>query len=188
MSDEIYYRVQQMHYFVSKGRASRRYHTMEMLEYQRIDAHSYGVAMYTVMLVPNTTAERRARLLMAALAHDLPEHVTGDMPAPFKRDYPEVRKTLNDYEDKALSVIGLRYQLDERDTRVLKLADALDGAYHCTVERAKGNVFAEEPFGNFWEYLKELQFARADYEYCEEGERALRATLSNSWTNAGGQW
>lgn len=181
--------------FIARGRASRRWHTMEMHEYQRLDAHQYGVAMFTTVIVPKATPERRARLLMAALTHDLGEHRTGDMPAPFKRSIPGLHKTMDVAEGALLDAVGLAFALDERDQRVLKLADCSDGFAHCIVERAMGNIFIREGAMNMWSYLigdgKIFDPFAADSAnaHCEAGEHGLRNWLARNWTEAnGGTW
>jgi hypothetical protein len=181
--------------FIQRGRALRRYHTMEMLEYQRIDSHSFGVAMFTTVIVPVASPVRRSALLMAALTHDLPEHKTGDVPAPFKREFPQLRKMLHGAEDALLETFGLCHPLDAADQRVLGLADCADGAAHCIMERAKGNIIAREPFKNFWRYLQEelnMDMGPTTYrkgEFHEEGERALSQWLAGNWYEAnGGVW
>jgi len=187
--------LQQQLDFIARGRASRRYHTMEMLDYQRIDAHSFGVAMFTTIIVPVATPDRRALLLLAALTHDLGEHKTGDMPAPFKRSIPGLHKTMDAAEGALLDDAGLAVALDGKDKRVLTLADCADGFAHCVVERAKGNVFAREAAMNFWSYLTGAGKiynplgSDSDNSHCEAGEHALRNWLARNWTEAnGGTW
>jgi len=182
--------------FIARGRVVRRYHTCDMLDYQRIDGHSFGVAMLTTIIVPVASPLRRAALLMGGLVHDLAEHKTGDLPGPAKRELG-LREQFGAYEDALLDRFGLMYPLDTRDARVVKLADAAEGAYHCTVERAKGNILAREAFKNFWSYLMELRLAPGhpgDPEIpeglvIEDGERALRRWLATNWMEAnGGKW
>lgn len=160
--------------FVAEGRRTRRYHAgLEMHEYQRIDAHSYGVAMFTVALTPDANAERRSRLLMAALVHDLPECKTGDIPAPFKRKIPNMRDQLHEYEDEVLFEHGLLFTLDPADKRVLAIADSADGLHHCLVEVKRGNGYVKAVALTFWDYLiREQKFGGVNQER-EAGELGL---------------
>lgn len=178
--------------FIDRGRSTRRFHAMEMHDHQRVDAHSFGVAMFTTIIVPNCDAGRRSQLLMAALCHDLPEHITGDVPGPAKRVL-NMREQLHAYEEALLGEAGLLYWLDERDTRVLNLADSADGIAHCIAERRKGNTNARRAFLNYWDYMNDEQglynpLVSTDAP-AEEGEETLRVWLSQNWTAAnGGQW
>lgn len=172
--------------FMEVGRKTRRYHAgLDMHDYQRIDAHSFGVAMLTRILVPEATAERRARLLVAAMDHDLAEQVTGDMPAPAKRDMG-IRETMQEYEDKLTAPLGLSHSLNSADTRVLKLADAAEGALHCIAERRMGNQNIEAIFRTFWAYLKELGLANVVAP--EQGEDTAYFYIQSEWERAGGKW
>lgn len=178
--------------FIDRGRSTRRFHAMEMLDHQRVDAHSFGVAAFTTIIVPNCDWERRARLLLAAMAHDLPEHITGDIPGPAKRIL-SMREHLHAYEEALLGDAGLLVRLDERDQRVLNIADSADGVAHCIAERRKGNTNARRAFLNYWDYLNDEQKLfnplLSTSAPVEEGEETLRVWLSQNWTAAnGGEW
>lgn len=186
--------------FIQSGRRTVRYHGLPMLDFQRIDAHSFGVAILTRILVPYATPERRARLMEAALYHDLAEWKTGDIPAPTKRVIPGLRDACQKYEDELMAPLGLVVDLDDRDSRVLKLADAAEGCLHCIYERYMGNSYiGPRGFYAFWSYLTEEQgiaggvssawTTEAVAEWEEEGERPLRFYIGDQWSSAnGGKW
>lgn len=167
-------------HWIERGRAVKRYHTHPMLVEQRIDSHSYGVAMLTTIIVPVASPARKNRLLMAALVHDLAEWRTGDIPAPAKRALPGLRDALGEYEQGLLRHAGLEIVLDEKDKRVLKVADCADGALHCIHDRKMGNLYAQEPYSNFMRYLREEQQI-GHPDVAEAGEQALLEYLENSW-------
>lgn len=175
--------------FIERGRAVRRYHTADVLDMQRIDAHSFGVAMLTTIIAPNVGAARKGLLLMAALVHDLAEHRTGDLPAPAKRELG-MREHFNAHENKLLFGAGLFVQLDAADSRVIKLADAGDGCLHCIKERRMGNLDAPAIFYNFWSYMTEEQEFRVHSRPggTEEGEEALHRYITTEWTRSNGKW
>lgn len=181
--------------FIHAGRATRRFHTMEMFDYQRVDAHSYGVAMFVTIIVPLVEAERGLRLLMASLVHDLAEHKVGDIPSPAKRELG-IRTEFDAYENVLLAEAGLARAepLNSADARVLAIADCADGVAHCISERAKGNTNVKAAFYNYWEYLnQELNlwhpFLDSPNTTHEEGEPALRHWLTENWKCAnGGVW
>ena len=190
--------------FIQNGRETRRFHGLPMLDYQRVDAHQYGVAMLAALLVgEQAPAERQLLLLHAALTHDLAEWVVGDMPAPSKRrmpDYPEgsFRQVFGTMEDGVMAEAGFPIvELSAQDKRVLKLADAAEGCLHSIRERRMGNAHPRliYCFHEFWKYCIEEQGLdssvwRTDNNMPEEpGEAGLRLYLRTEWTRAnGGEW
>lgn len=85
-------------------------------------------------------AERRNRVLTAALTHDLAEARYGDLPAPAKRELgKEWSRQFSSVEHTALQSYGLVVDLPPRDVRGLKLADYIDGCLFCIEERRMGN-------------------------------------------------
>lgn len=175
--------------FIQGGRASRRFHTMPMLDYQRIDSHSYGVAVLTRVLTPNADPARRARLLEAALFHDLAEHIAGDIPAPIKRGLSKAwRDEYTLYEDLLLARENLEVTLNERDHRVLKLADAADGCLHCIDELMHGNRHIIPIYDKFLSYVMEEQLLMEHPEWREEGELVLSQYLDTKWREANGDY
>lgn len=186
--------------FVQAGRATVRFHGRRMIDYQRIDAHSYGVAQLVRFIVgfdaPHT---RMAPLLMAALDHDLAEWIAGDIPAPTKRELgTEWRREFNEYEDRLTAGHGLYHALSPEDQRVLKLADAAEGCLHCIEERLLGNQTIPAVFYEFWKYCTDEQSlwlpgwapgGNALDTFHEPGEEVLSRYISRAWTRAnGGQW
>jgi len=186
--------------FVQAGRATVRFHGRRMLDYQRIDAHSYGVAQLVRFIVgEDVEAERMARLLQAALDHDIAEWIAGDIPGPTKRILgPEWRQQFNDYEDTLVRPYHLEHALDAADTRVLKLADAAEGCLHCIEERLMGNQSIVTVFHEFWKYCTEEQKlwlpgwapgGNALDTFHEPGEEVLSRYIERAWTSAnGGKW
>jgi 5'-deoxynucleotidase YfbR-like HD superfamily hydrolase len=94
---------------------------------QTIGAHIFSVAQHTLLVeavMRAETANIDARLRLAALLHDAPEYVIGDMISPFKAvlggDYKAVEKRL-------LAAIHIRFglppQLPAETERQIKAAD-----------------------------------------------------------------
>lgn len=176
--------------FLQRGRCTVRYHGIRMHDHQRIDAHSYGVAMLALMLIsPGACMFRKAQLMEAGLKHDLAEHVVGDIPAPTKRQLG-VRDQCGSMEDELMHEAGLTMPvLDAADQRVLKLADAAEGCLHCIEERRMGNQDIARIFYTFWSYcIEELGLATTD-RMAEPGEEELRKYIAAEWQRAnGGEW
>lgn len=158
--------------FFQRGRETKRYHTRP-IEPQRVDAHSAGVALITRILVPRASHSRRATLLELALYHDLAEWRSGDMPAPAKRAMG-LREIFQRYEDKEMLEygIGLDIVSTEADRRVIKIADAAEGALYCLHHTRMGNRYALEAYLNFRDYLTN-EAMLDNVPEPEEGEPAL---------------
>lgn len=66
---------------------TRRYHNRPKLN-QTTGQHMWGVATIIIALHPNPSAN----LLKAALLHDSPEKIYGDLLSPLKVDFPEAKE------------------------------------------------------------------------------------------------
>jgi 5'-deoxynucleotidase YfbR-like HD superfamily hydrolase len=153
--------------FIINGGETVRFHTWPVLRPQRVDSHSYHVAMLCALMAQDEPVERghglTVPLLMAALTHDLAEWKVGDMPSPSKRampDYGDItfREVWSGMEQDLLAGVGLDWEalLTPKDLRWLKLADNMQGALYCIRERAMGNQLIAEPYSNFRKYIAEL--------------------------------
>lgn len=137
--------------FIFNGAAVLRYHTTPPLRPQTDGAHSFGVA-WLVYLLTEGSASRN--LILAALAHDLAEHATGDLSAMAKRE-GTIGKQLDALEMVQLKAVGLEFMLTEREQRTLLLADKLEGMMFCIAERRLGNRTAELWYGRYRSYFQE---------------------------------
>lgn len=168
--------------YMEQARAVRRYHTEGMHEHQRLDAHSWGVAMLVDYLAGDMGVEDRLALMRAALVHDLGEYRTGDIPAPAKRNMG-IREVCANFEATVLSLNGIYLPgLTEEQERILSLADAADGALHCIAERRKGNINVVEIYKNFTNYLTHEQDIGRTV-----AERALFSFILEEWETANGR-
>lgn len=175
--------------FIENAAETTRYHTWPVLRRQNIGDHSYKVAMLCSFIVGRE--EITAALLMAALTHDLAEHVMGDLPAPVKRSLPnmvdgksgelkEFRNVWDGIEEYTLAGVGLDWNktLTAYEHHVLKLADAADGCLYCIRERSMGNKLITSVWANYHRYFLEV----ANYESAKE--RELGKYIAAGWDNA----
>jgi 5'-deoxynucleotidase YfbR-like HD superfamily hydrolase len=91
---------------------------------------------------------------MAALAHDLAEHMVGDIPAPAKRELG-IGEQMNSLEDKLLKIANLTFEITDEEKRILKLADCAQGAMFCIRERSLGNRGVDIVFSRYMSYIGE---------------------------------
>ena len=119
--------------FIRQGGQVRRFHNVQTTRMESVAEHSFHVAWLCYIL-----AERKPSkdLVLAALAHDLPEGTLGDLPAPTKR---LIGAPLQKLEEQMLDKFGLNFKLNESDRNIMKQADILDGMLYCLKERTLGN-------------------------------------------------
>ena len=146
--------------FILDGAAVRRFHTKSVISTETVGHHSHGVAMVTLLLDPQASRS----LLMAALFHDLSEHVTGDIPSPAKREYG-ITSQISDLENKLMFEAGIQFpDLNERDRRTLKLADIAHGALFCVQEINMGNSQMHAILNTYLSYARQFVLATRESE------------------------
>ena len=100
-----------------------RFHTVAIqAERQTVGAHSYAVSILIDQLWPDSSKQ----LIMAALYHDVPEMVLGDIPATAKWAFPEVLQAFEKAEKKVMDDLGLSFVLTPEEKNRLKMADMLE--------------------------------------------------------------
>jgi 5'-deoxynucleotidase YfbR-like HD superfamily hydrolase len=127
--------------FIEQGGQVQRMHTIPTLRSQNVAAHSFGVAWWCYLLIDSYPSPW---LLLAALAHDLPEALTGDIPSPAKVVL-DISRSSVELENKLLDSEGFNFtdRLSSEERRILALADALELMQHCIRERSMGNRTAQ---------------------------------------------
>lgn len=146
--------------FILDGAAVRRFHTKNVILTETVGHHSHGVAMVALLLNPNASRS----LLMAALFHDLSEHVTGDIPSPAKREYG-INSQVSDLENKLMFEAGIQFpDLTDPDKRILKLADIAHGALFCVQEMNMGNSQMASILNTYLSYARQFILTGAESE------------------------
>lgn len=119
----------------------RRYHTEPGIEQTNAE-HHWGVA--TLLLFIEPTCSRDA--LVYALRHDVAEYATGDMPAPTKWRYPDLKKMLDFIEVEELHRLGLEMPtLTEYEKALVKFCDSAELVLTCDEWQRRGNAYAYAP-------------------------------------------
>ncbi len=138
--------------FLSIGAEVKRYHTHTTLREETVGHHSHGVALLCLLLRPDASA----RLLRAALLHDMAEQVTGDIPSPAKRLYG-LSEQVHEREVQVLeSSLWYWPELDADERRVLKFADLAQGALFCHREIELGNSRFSAIYDRYMHYYRSL--------------------------------
>lgn len=168
--------------FIRRGGRVKRFHGFHLLMENPVGHHTFNLIGILVACV--APYPLRAELLLSAYMHDIAECITGDIPAPFKRKVDGLRDAMEAEEARLLKLYGLHPpELTEQEQRWLKLADSLDGAYHCFEERRLGNTTLDRIFWTFMEYVDDLLFY-GDVDCA--GFRDLYIYLEERWAAVGG--
>jgi 5'-deoxynucleotidase YfbR-like HD superfamily hydrolase len=132
---------------------TRRFHTCQTIGYQTVAEHSYHVAMLCIEL---SDGKPSAELLKAALYHDLPETVTGDVPSPAKWLSNDLCAALKYMEVSYMVENGLVTNLTPREELILQYADAFELAFYCTDQLMLGNKYMNQIYHKISNYIGNL--------------------------------
>lgn len=146
--------------FILAGSEVVRYHTVTTLQRETVGHHSHGVACLVLLLEPRASVH----LLKAALYHDLAEHQTGDIPSPAKREYG-IGDQVDQLEHRLMTQAGITYpELNQHETRTLKLADIAHGALFCLREVSLGNRRMRTVYNRYMSYAHQMVLLGAEKE------------------------
>lgn len=135
-----------------KGGAVKRFHTIDTVKAQTVADHSWGVATIICDLWPDASVP----LIRAALHHDVAEHITGDVPAPAKWQFPALADELHAVEYQLEAELGLDMELDALSAQRLKIADMMELLWYCVEEERLGNRNFKEVFVRGMHYLQDM--------------------------------
>lgn len=113
----------------------KRYHIDPIIGEQNVGHHSYRVAQLVRYLTDDTCSRA---LICAALDHDVPEVVIGDMPFGVKKNL-KLKELLDKVGDEYLSSLGLLMDLTDEEKVVLKTADILEAGLFGAEQMDMGN-------------------------------------------------
>ena len=139
--------------FIIRGGEVTRFHTVRTIQTETNGHHSFLVATLAHLLSPSGAL--RGDILLAALVHDLAEHVVGDIPANTKKSIGAYH-AMEQLENEYLATVGLDVNLLMSERRVLKMADVLAGYIFCKRERELGNKELSIIGARYLDYLEQL--------------------------------
>jgi 5'-deoxynucleotidase YfbR-like HD superfamily hydrolase len=133
----------------------RRFHTMRVLHPQSVGEHSWGVALMLLWLHDDKLPS--AQLMRAAIAHDLPEAWTGDIPAPAKWASKDLTDALHDMEKRFELKHGMNgHTLTAEEQDLMSFADMADLVLYCVTEISMGNWRMRNLFGRGMNVLSHM--------------------------------
>jgi len=118
-----------------------------------VSSHSWGVALIVTYIHP----ECSARLLKAALWHDIPEYITGDIAAPTKWEHASLALEVERIETNVIRALNIDVSLMHFEQEVLKVADMADLILCCLEEYKLGNKDALVIVNRGMRYLNDME-------------------------------
>ena len=133
--------------------AVKRYHTKRLIGEQTVAQHTFNALLIVLEIEPNPSLN----LIKAVMYHDLPELFTGDIPAPFKWQYPKLAEQLEIAEAAILDAGAMLVELTEYEKQVLKFADMMELVLFCNEQMCMGNMYTEPIMARGLNYLLQMQ-------------------------------
>ena len=146
------------------GRVTR-YHNTPMVTRQTIADHTWGVMVCLNWLLDDQVP---AHMLKAAMYHDVPEIVTGDVPAPAKADNSHLKDALTIIEERVKADLNIHIDLTEWEEAVISMADTMELMMHCKKEMAMGNKHAHKVFNKGMDYLMDKRAVYLQNDWPDE--------------------
>lgn len=144
---------------ICRSATVQRFHTENTIHKQSVGEHTYDV-MWIVYFITRGGASKN--LLLAALMHDTPEYVTGDIPAPVKRANAHIKAACDALEDNWFGAMDITPpRLSRGEVTILKTADVLSGCLFCMNELNRGNKHIHRVLCNFIQYAEQLELTDA---------------------------
>ena len=135
----------------------RRLHIRPMNgEEQNVAAHTWGVVMILLDLFPDVSRDA----IIFALRHDVPEVVTGDIPANVKWDNPGLEEALEKREREFLKAMGWKTEHGGvpswgRENLYIKISDRVELLFFCLEQMYMGNWLLTDVYVNVRDKIME---------------------------------
>ena len=167
--------------YIFRMRYIARWALMRNTRTENVEEHSYEVAVlaHALAAIGREVYHRDIdpdRVAAAALFHDAPEIITGDMPTPIKYYNPELKNAYQQVEtvaqDKLLSMLPpelvsvyepLVRESSETVRRYVKAADKLSAYIKCVEEEKAGNTEFKKAAEQTLAALKEMDMEELDW-------------------------
>lgn len=158
---------------IRKGGDVKRFHTETMLKENLVSSHSWGVAVLLHDIAPSCSKN----LIMAALYHDVAEHITGDMSAVTKWRFPELKQALDKVEDIVNTELKTKVFLYEDEAQMLKFADMAELVLTCVREYQLGNQEAMQIVSRGMDYLEKNAWPEECRKYLPKIQSYVKETV-----------
>ena len=167
--------------YIFRMRYIARWALMRNTRTETVEEHSYEVAVlaHALASIGRDVFHKELdpdRAAVAALFHDAPEIITGDMPTPIKYYNPDIKTAYRQVEavaqDKLLSMLPselvpayapLVRESDPQVRRYVKAADKLSAYIKCVEELKAGNAEFKKASEQTLAALKGMEMEELDY-------------------------
>lgn len=167
--------------YIFRMRYIARWSLMRNTRTENVEEHSYEAAVlsHALAVIGRDVFHKELdpdRIAVAALFHDAPEIITGDMPTPIKYYNPDIKDAYGQVEtvaeDKLLSMLPpalapayepLVRESDETVRRYVKAADKLSAYIKCQEETRAGNTEFKKAAEQTLTALREMDMEELDY-------------------------
>ena len=171
--------------YIFRMRYIARWALMRNTRTENVEEHSYEAAVlaHALAVIGRDVFGKELdpdRVAVAALFHDTPEIITGDMPTPIKYYNPSLKDAYKQVEaaaqDKLLSMLPpelapayepLVRESDEGARRYVKAADKLSAYIKCVEELKAGNAEFKKAAEQTMAALKEMDMEELDWFMAE---------------------
>ena len=182
--------------YIFRMRYIARWALMRNTRTENVEEHSYEVAVlaHALATIGREVFHRDLdpdRTAVAALFHDAPEIITGDMPTPIKYYNPDIKTAYRQVEavaqDKLLSMLPeelvpayepLVRESDPQIRRYVKAADKLSAYIKCVEELKAGNAEFKRAAGQTMAALKDMEMEELDW-FLDHLAGAFQLTLDD---------
>ena len=182
--------------YIFRMRYIARWALMRNTRTENVEEHSYEVAVlaHALAVVGRDVFHKELnpdRIAAAALFHDAPEIITGDMPTPIKYNNPSLKSAYKLVEaaaqDKLLSMLPeelapayapLVRESDPEVRRYVKAADKLAAWLKCQEELKAGNTEFGRAADETMAALRSMNMEEADW-FMERMGQTFRLTLDD---------
>lgn len=167
--------------YIFRMRYIARWALMRNTRTENVEEHSYEVAVlaHALAVIGRDVFHKELDpdgIAAAALFHDAPEIITGDMPTPIKYYNPDIKNAYRQVEavaqDKLLSMLPpelvpayapLVRESDEGVRRYVKAADKLSAYIKCVEEGKAGNTEFKKAAEQTLSALREMDMEELDW-------------------------
>jgi len=182
--------------YIFRMRYIARWALMRNTRTENVEEHSYEVAVlaHALAVIGRDVFGREVepdKAAVAALFHDAPEIITGDMPTPIKYFNPELKTAYKQVEavaqEKLLSMLPeelvpayepLVRESDETARRYVKAADKLAAWLKCQEELKAGNTEFNRAADETMAALKAMEMEEVDW-FMDQLGGAFQLTLDD---------
>ena len=139
------------------GRIQRLHTRPPNGEHQNVAAHTWGVVMILLDLFPDVSKEA----IVYALRHDVPEIVTGDIPANVKWSSSTISEVVEEKERDFFRKMLWSYRVPDdtpylaRELLYIQLADKIELLFYCVEQMCLGNSLLIDVYENIEEKILE---------------------------------